>query len=171
MAWVWWLGGALLLGVAEILSLDLVLLMFAGGALAGAGLALLGVPVWGQILGFAIVSSLLLLALRPWMLRHLRGRVPLVETNAAAHVGRVAVALDSVSERGGRVKLAGEVWTARTENDEELDRGDEVRVVRIAGATAIVTAYTENTVRPGERTISGPRASRDEGTTHEEPAQ
>lgn len=171
MAWVWWLGGALLLGVAEILSLDLVLLMFAGGAFGAGGLALLGVPFWGQILGFAAVSTLLLFALRPWMLRHLRHRVPLVETNAAAHVGRVAVALDAVSERSGRVKLAGEVWTARTEHDEELDEGAEVRVVRIAGATAIVTAHTENAVTPGAepdpRPTSGPRVSRDEGPTKE----
>lgn len=171
MAWVWWLGGALLLGVAEILSLDLVLLMFAGGALGAVGLALLGVPLWGQIVGFAVVSTLLLFALRPWLLRHLRHRVPLVETNAAAHVGRHAVALDEVSERSGRVKLAGEVWTARTENDEELDEGAEVRVVRIAGATAIVTAYTENAVTPGAepepRTTRGPRVSRDEGPKKE----
>lgn len=170
MAWVWWLGGALLLGVAEVLSLDLVLLMFAGGALAGVGLSLLGVPLWGQIVGFAIVSSLLLFALRPWMLRHLRARVPLEETNAAAHVGRVAVVVDDVSERSGRVKLTGEVWTARTENDEELEIGAEVRVVRIAGATAIVTAYHENEVTPGVDPVepgrtSGPRPSRGEGTT------
>lgn len=149
MAWLWWLGAALLLGVVEMLSLDLVLIMFAGGALAAAGLSAVGLPLWVQIIGFAVTSALLLLALRPWMLRRLRARIPLEETNAQAHIGRVAVAVTEVSERAGRIKLAGEVWSARTENDEELAEGDEVRVVRIAGATAIVTAYVANDVTPG----------------------
>ena len=149
MGWVWWLGAALLLGVVEMLSLDLVLIMFAGGALAAAGVSALGLPLWVQIVTFGIVSTLLLLALRPWLLRSLRSRVPLEETNVHAHVGRVGVTLDEVTERSGRIKLAGEVWTARTENDEVLAEGAEVRVVRIAGAAAIVTAYVENRVTPG----------------------
>ena len=138
MAWVWWLGAALLLGVVEMLSLDLVLIMFAGGALAAGGLALVGVPIWGQIIGFAVTSTLLLAALRPWLLRHLRTRVPLVETNAAAHIGRTGVAVTEVSERGGRIKLAGEVWTARVDGPAVVVAGAEVRVMRIDGATAVV---------------------------------
>ena len=140
MDWVWWLGAALLLAVVEILSLDLVLIMFAGGALVAALLALLGADLWVQIFGFAGTSTLLLFALRPWLLRHLRDRVPLVETNAAANVGRTAVVVAEVSERTGRVKLAGEVWSARTENHEVVAVGEEVTVLGILGATALVTA-------------------------------
>lgn len=148
MEWAWWLGAALLLAVVEILSLDLVLIMFAGGALMAALLAALGLPLWVQIIGFAATSALFLFALRPWMLRALRKRVPLVETNAAAHVGRVAVVVSEVTERAGRIKLVGEVWTARTENDEVIGVGEEVMVVRIMGATAIVTAHHDAPARP-----------------------
>lgn len=156
MGWLWWLGGALLLGVVEILSLDLVLLMFAGGALVAAVLSAMGLPLWVQIIGFGITSTSLLLALRPWMLRHLRQRVPLVETNAMAHIGRIAVAVTEVSERDGRVKLAGEVWTARTEHDEVLPRGTEARVIRIAGATAVVTALNDVPGDPAVRPSAPP---------------
>ncbi len=45
-AWVTWVGVAVLLAVAELLSLDLVLLMFAIGALAGAVASALGAPFW-----------------------------------------------------------------------------------------------------------------------------
>jgi membrane protein implicated in regulation of membrane protease activity len=139
MEWVVWLGAALILGVIEMLTLDLVLVMFAGGAAVAAVLALLGAPLWVQIVGFSVTSTLLLLALRPWLLRHLRRRVPLVETNAAAHLGRVAVVVLPVTEHAGRVKLAGEVWSARTDDPAEIPVGDEVRVLRIDGATAVVT--------------------------------
>lgn len=149
MDWLWWLGAALLLAVVEILSLDLVLIMFAGGALAAAGVAALGAPLWLQIVTFGVVSVLLLAALRPYLLRHLRHRVPLVETNVAAHVGRSVVVVQTVTERGGRVKLAGEVWTARTERDEVLEVGAEARVARIEGATAVVTALRADAGPPG----------------------
>jgi len=149
MAWAWalWFGVALLLAVLEIISLDLVLIMFAGGAVAAAGLSLLGFDLWVQVLGFSVTAALLMWSLRPWLLRHLRDRVPLVETNVAAQVGRVAYVVTEVTERAGRVKLSGEVWTARTENDEVLDLGQEAQVVRIAGATAIVTAVQDGAVR------------------------
>jgi membrane protein implicated in regulation of membrane protease activity len=139
MEWAWWLGAALVLGVVEILSVDLVLVMFAGGALVAAGLALVGVPLWGQIIGFAVASTLLLVALRPWLLRHLRKRMPLIETNSAAQVGRDAVAVHEVTAHSGRVKLAGEVWSARTDDPEAIPVGEHVRVLQIDGATAVVT--------------------------------
>jgi membrane protein implicated in regulation of membrane protease activity len=146
MNWVWWLGAVLLLGVVEMLTVDLVLAMFAGGAIVAAVLAALGAPLWGQIIGFAVTSTLLLFALRPWLLRHLRTRVPLVETNSAAHVGRVAVVVQPVTEHSGRVKLAGEVWSARTDDRSTIEVGDEVSVLMIDGATAVVAR-----LRSGER--------------------
>jgi len=157
MEWVWWLGAALLLGVVEMLTVDLVLAMFAGGAVVAAILAALGAPLWLQILGFAATSTLLLVALRPWLLRHLRARVPLVETNAAAHLGRVAVVVQPVSEYSGRVKLAGEVWSARTDDRGTIAVGDEVRVLKIDGATAVVTRLRSDD--PG-----GPSAQTEENT-------
>src|SRR5690625_7853825 len=90
MAWLWWLSGALALGVIELLTVDLIFLMFAGGALAGGGVALMGGPFWAQVLAFAAVSALLLWALRPWALAHLKRSTPDTVTNVAAHVGRRA---------------------------------------------------------------------------------
>src|SRR6478609_733488 len=139
MDWLWWVGGALLFALIEIISLDLVLIMFAGGALAAAGVNAAGGPLWLQIAMFAVVSVILLLTLRPWLLRHLKERVPLAQTNVAAHVGRAALVVDRVTEVGGRVKLVGEVWTARTEPDAPpIPAGADVRVLRIYGATAVV---------------------------------
>lgn len=162
MGWLWWLGAALLLAVVEILSLDFVLAMFAAGAAVAGLFALMGLPFWVQIVGFAVTSTLLLLALRPWLLRHLRERVPLVETNAAALVGRTGVVLADVTSRAGRIKLGGEVWTARTDGDEVVAVGEEVTVVRLLGATALVTAARTDhpraagTVRPLDRPEENP---------------
>ncbi|WP_179951056.1 NfeD family protein [Xylanimonas oleitrophica] len=143
MGWLWWVGVALVLVVVEMVSLELVLLMLAGGALAGAAAQAAGAPLWLQIVIAVVVATVLLVTLRPWLLRHLRHRVPLTETNAAAHVGRTAVVVGEVTEQGGRIKLVGEVWSARLPEDGKpgsasLSAGTEVVVLRIEGATAVV---------------------------------
>lgn len=154
MEWIWWLAAGLLLIVIEMIVLDLVLLMFAGGALAATVASALGAPLWGQVLAFAVVSAVLLPSLRPWLLRHLRRRTVLPETNAAGQVGRTAVVVAEVTEHAGRIKLFGEVWTARSAADgTTYPVGTEVRVVRIEGATAVVQAAPapESPVRPASR--------------------
>ena len=146
MAWLWWLGGALVLGVVEMLTVDLIFLMFAGGALAAMLVALLGAPGWAQILVFAAVSLVLLLAVRPWAKRVLDRSTPDSFTNVAEHVGREATVLVDVTDRAGRVKLVGEVWTARAARPGVvLPTGTTVRVVRIDGAIAVVDAVAHPT--------------------------
>lgn len=149
MDWYWWIGAALLLVVVEMVSLDLVLIMFAGGAIAAGIASALGLGLVGQIVVFGAVSTLLLLALRPWLLTYLRQREPLVETGVAALPGRVAVVVSEVSEDGGRIKLVGEVWTARTLGSATFPAGTDVRVVRIDGATAVVDAVEAPHSTPG----------------------
>ena len=140
---LWWVAIAGLFLLIEVLSLDLVLLMLAGGALAGAGAAALGWPIWAQIIVALVVAALLLFTLRPWLLRNWRKRTQFVETNAAAHVGRTAQAVSEVDAVSGRVKLVGEVWTARTDVPGlQIPEGTHVRVVRIDGATAVVEPLT-----------------------------
>ncbi len=135
----WWFIGALLLGVAEIFTLDLTLLMCAGGATAGGIAVLLGAPQWAAAIIAVVTAGLLVFALRPWLLGALRARTPLVETNAAALVGKEAKTLSVVTEDKGRVKLHGEVWTARTpDGADEIPEGADVTVVAIAGAIAVV---------------------------------
>lgn len=136
---MWWFLGALLLGIAEVFTLDLTLAMCAGGALAGGTVVLLGGPQWLAAVISVVVAGLLLFALRPWLLSALRARTPLVETNAAALVGKEAKTVTVVTEDRGRVKLNGEVWSARVVEDaDEIAAGTEVVVVKISGATALV---------------------------------
>lgn len=152
-AWMIWLALALLFAVIEMLTLDLIFAMLAGGALFGMGTALSGGNIWIQVVVFAISALLLLVLLRPWGLKVLFRKKPFIPTGAEAHVGRPAVVVSEVSTLSGRVKLMGEVWTARTETDQVLGVGTAVTVVRIDGATAIVdpTAAKNST----EETING----------------
>jgi membrane protein implicated in regulation of membrane protease activity len=143
-AWVWWvIASAVLIGI-EVLTLDLVFAMFAGGALAGAAVAgldrltdlPLGLP--GQI-GVAVVVAVALLGtVRPVALRHLR-QPSETRTGVAALEGAKATVLERVDANGGRVKLRGEIWSARSyDGHSAFDPGQSVDVIKIEGATALV---------------------------------
>ncbi|MDN4474230.1 NfeD family protein [Demequina sp. SYSU T00192] len=143
---LWWFIAAMVLGAVEIFTLDLLFAMLAGGALVGGVAALLGAPWWlSMIIALAVASALIGL-LRPFLLRSLRAKGEgAAETNTAALVGREARTLDEVTETRGRVKLNGEVWSARTEDDAPaIPEGTEVHVLRIDGATAVVAPEKES---------------------------
>jgi membrane protein implicated in regulation of membrane protease activity len=137
-AWLWWIAAALVLGVLEVTSLDLVFMMLAGGALAGSLASAVGLGYVGQVLVAAGVAGLLAATVRPLLLRRLR-MPPTGTTNAPALVGRGAVVLAEVGLRGGLVKLVGETWSARTTSAAETyAAGEDVVVLAIDGATAVV---------------------------------
>jgi membrane protein implicated in regulation of membrane protease activity len=138
--WVLLLVAACLFGVGEMHTGGLFLGPFAIGALVGAILGLVGVGAAGALVAFVVVSLLVLLALRPIAGRQ-RRLPPSIRTGAAALVGRDAVVLERIANREGVgcVRIDSEVWTARSfDEDEVFDVGDQVQVVEIRGATALV---------------------------------
>jgi len=135
-----WLIAALALAGAEALTGDLFLLMLGGGALAAAGSSLVfDDQYWVQGSVFAVVSVLLLVLVRPALRRHFQSGTGLPEPVKALE-GKNALVLDRVGRHEGQVKLDGEIWTARTYNDDDVfEPGDHVTVVHIDGATAVVS--------------------------------
>jgi len=112
--------------------------MLAVGAVAAAVVAGLGGDAVMQVAVFAVVSVALIAVVRPIAARH-RSQRPQLATGVEALKGKQAVVLERVDGSGGRIKLAGEVWSARALNSElAYEVGQEVDVVDIEGATAIV---------------------------------
>jgi membrane protein implicated in regulation of membrane protease activity len=139
-AWLLWLIAAGLFAAGEMASLDLVLLMFAGGALGGMSVALVSDSVLLQLSAFVVVSAALLFVVRPIAKRHLVDRTPAQIDGVAAHVGRTAVVSRRVDNADGRIRLGSDEWTARTQlDDETYDVGVEVRIVQIEGPIAYVS--------------------------------
>lgn len=135
---MWWLIGALALGLAELFTTFLVFGMLAIGAAAAALAAYLGGGIVGQAVAFTAVSLALLVLVRPIARRHLRVP-PETRTGVEALIGQPAIVVERVDAHGGCVKLRGEIWTARTYvATQVLEPGAAVDVVEIKGATALV---------------------------------
>jgi membrane protein implicated in regulation of membrane protease activity len=136
--WVLWMVAAGLLAVGEMFTLGLFAGPIAVAAVLAAIVALAGGGVALQWIVFTAVSAASLLLLRPIARRHLRTPAQL-RTGTAALVGANAVVIDRVDRDGGTVRLAGEVWSARSfDEDHAFEPGARVEVLKIEGATALV---------------------------------
>ena len=143
MDWVYWMIAAGVLAVGEIVSFSFFLGPLAVAAVLAAAAGLLGAGVGIQILVFILGSAASLLVLRPIARRHLT-QTPRTRTGAAALIGESALVLEEVSRDGGQVKIGGEVWTARTyAHDDVVPAGRRVQVLKIEGATALVSDGTD----------------------------
>ena len=146
--WIVWLVLILLFVTIEMLSLEFTFLMLAIGSAIGLLSGPLGVPWWGQFLIGAAASVLLLLLVRPSLLRRLRKGEDPAKSNVDALLGATGRVVQTVSGHGGQVKLAnGELWTASVAPDStatSLEPGTQVQVQAIHGATAVVIPSERN---------------------------
>jgi membrane protein implicated in regulation of membrane protease activity len=136
--WVWWVIAAGVLAVGEIATMGFFLGPIAIAATLAAIVAVVGGGLAAQWIVFIAGSLASLLVLRPIARRHLRTPAAL-RTGTAALVGSPAVVLERVDRDGGQVKIGGEVWSARSyDDDDAFEPGSRVEVMKIDGATALV---------------------------------
>jgi len=137
-AWVIWLIVAAAFAVGEVATLGLVLGFVAVGAVFAAAVALAGGGIALQLVALLVGAIALLALVRPVAARHLH-TPRAIRTGAAALIGTRAVVLERVDAHDGRVKIGGEVWSARAYDENQvIEPGATVEVFEIRGATALV---------------------------------
>ena len=136
--WVWWMIAAGVLAVGEIATMGFFLGPIAIAAALAGIVGLIGAGLAAQWIVFIAASLGSVLVLRPIARRHLKTPASL-RTGTAALVGRPATVVQRVDRTGGQVKIGGEVWTARSyDEDDSFEAGARVEVMKIEGATALV---------------------------------
>ena len=137
--WVIWLIVAAALAVGEVISLSFLLGPIAVAALLAAVVAAANGGPELQFGAFIAGSIASLAVVRPIARRHLHTPVR-IRTGTAALVGSRAVVLERVDADRGRVRIGGEVWSARAfDEDQVMEAGQRVEVLKIDGATALVS--------------------------------
>ena len=137
--WETWLALSIGLGVAEMFSLDLILAMLAAGAVIGMVAALLGLPVFVQILAALAASTAMLAFVRPAFVKRLHGG-PELSLGHGKLVGTRGLVTEEITGLApGRIKAGGELWTALPYDENlRIAPGETVEILQIKGATAYV---------------------------------
>lgn len=142
--WAAWFGLAALLGVAELVSLDLVLIMLAVGAVAGGTSAALGAGLLLSLVVAGITAVGMLALVRPGLVAKLH-RGPDLVLGHQKLVGQRAVVTTRITGVAvGQIKIAGETWSAAPYDEHiTIEPGASVEVFEIRGATAYVHPVAE----------------------------
>jgi membrane protein implicated in regulation of membrane protease activity len=147
-AWIFWLGLILIFLIVEVSTLEFTFLMIALGSLGGLISGLFGAPWWAQVIVACVLALLLLLAVRPPLLRLLKRGGDPARTLVDALIGIDGIVTSDFVNGQGHAQLAnGETWTARlspAESSEQVEIGDRVLVTAIDGATAVVVRAERN---------------------------
>lgn len=137
---VFWLIAFFAFAVGEAVTVGLVSVWFAVGALAALFAAALGAVLWLQIAIFLGVSALALALFKPLSAKYLKPKQS--PTNADRVIGAAARVTETIdnTQATGQVKACGQIWTARSAQDVVIPAGTDVKVLRIEGVKVIVEA-------------------------------
>ena len=135
---IFWLAAFIVFAIGEAVTVGLVSVWFAVGALAGLFAAALGAGLWLQIAVFLGVSALALALFKPLSSKFLKPR--LSATNADRVIGAHALVTEAIdnAQARGQVKVNGQIWSARSAQDVVIPEGRDVKVLRIEGVKVIV---------------------------------
>ena len=136
-AWTWWLIIAGICFILEIASEGFLMVWFGVGALVAMGISFFINNFIIQLITFIVSSTILVLCTRKFS-KKIEPKT--VATNVYTIIGKKAVVsltIDNVKGQG-QIKIDGDIWSAKTENDEIISEGSAVEILRIEGVKAII---------------------------------
>lgn len=133
--WAAWLSLTFVLMVLEVFMLDLLFLMLAAGALAAMTVSLAGGDGWLQVVIGSVTALLMLGAVRPVALKHLKKGSSEELTNVDRMQGMDAHALEAITDTAGLAEVDGDTWTARVIGGDRIEAGAAAVVESVEGAT------------------------------------
>ena len=137
MEWIW-LGAFVFFAAMELMTFGLTSIWFAIGSLAACLAYLLGGNWIVQVIAFIVVSVLVLILVRPYAKKYINNRAE--KTNVEAMTGKTAKVITKIDNiaAAGMVMIDGVEWTARSANDEVIEKGTLVTVIAVEGVKVIV---------------------------------
>lgn len=123
--------------VVEALTVDLVSIWFALGAVIALIAETFHVDVTIQVILFASISIVSAIITRPLAKKYLHGNV--IRTNYDRAIGKHCLVTETITpDNKGEVKVMGTLWLATSLNNELIEAGEYAEVVSIEGAHVVV---------------------------------
>ena len=140
-----WIGIAVVMAVGEAVTNQLVSIWFVVGALCAAVSSLITSSVLVQVIVFIVIAFGTLIATKPIVDKYKKNHKD-VKTNSDRLVGQIGVMLTDIDslETVGRVKVSGEVWTAKLKNPTPVKKDDKVKILAIEGVKILVSMESKS---------------------------
>tara|TARA_B100000965_G_C19026002_1_gene513118 strand:- start:60 stop:530 length:471 start_codon:yes stop_codon:yes gene_type:complete len=137
-----WIIVAVIFAIVEAATFGLTTIWFAIGALVAMLAAFVGAGIMGQIFVFLIASAILIYFTRPVAKKYLK--IGSTRTNVNSIIGLVGIVTKTIKPfNTGQVKVAGQIWTAKSLDNGEIEEGKQVNVIKVEGVKLIVKIQEE----------------------------
>ncbi len=135
---IFWLVLAVVMGVLEASTAQLVSIWFAVGAVGGCVTSLITDKIWIQVVVALVVTVITLIATRPLAKRVINTKK--THTNSDRNIGKIAIVIADIDnlEAKGQVKVESTVWSAKSADDSVITKDTKVVVKAIEGAKLVV---------------------------------
>ena len=143
--WIFWLIAAGVFFVIEMATIGFLVFWLGIGALLAMATSFLTTNVLIQVAVFVVTSTILLIFTRPLVNKFIK--IPKeIKTNAYSIIGKKGIVISSINniEGSGQIKIDGDVWSAKSVDDEDIKKDTEVEIVEIGGVKAVVKKITNN---------------------------
>ena len=140
---IFWLAAMVIFMAAEAMTVTLVSIWFAVGALGAILVALLGGGLILQVTGFLALAVVLLMGLRGVVRKHFTPRI--TKTNIDSVIGATGIVITPVNNIAalGQVQVDGMEWSARSTTGSHIPAGAVVKVDKIEGVKVFVSLAEE----------------------------
>ena len=133
-----WIFIAVASGVIEAITLGITTIWFVFGAIVAWILAEFNAPIIIQVIAFITVSGVLLYFTKPLLKKGLK--LGSTRTNADALIGEEGVVTERIDtlKAIGQVEIRGQIWSAKTEQNDVIELGSKVEILAIEGVKLVV---------------------------------
>ena len=140
---IFWLAAMVIFMAAEAMTVTLVSIWFAVGALGAILIALLGGGLTLQVTVFLALAIVLLIFLRGAVRKHFAPRI--TRTNVDSVIGATGIVVTPVNNIAalGQVQIGGVEWSARSTDNSHIPAGTLVKVDRVEGVKVFVSPAEE----------------------------
>lgn len=141
--WQLWLVVAGIFFILEIATVGFLIFWFGIGALIALIVSLFTSNVILQTTVFVLSSGLLVFLTRPFVNKF--AKTDKVETNAFSIIGKTGLVIKDIDPLHdvGQIKVDGEIWSAKSENETQIEKGTQIEVCAINGVKAVVVTKEE----------------------------
>ncbi len=138
-----WIVLAMVLGVIEASSVNLITIWFAVSALLTSVFASLNFSIGAQVAIFIVISAVLVCITRPMAKKYFSKKT--VATNADRIISAQGVVIETIDpvKGQGQIKVMGQIWSAKSSDDSVLNEGLRVKIISVEGVKAIVEEIKE----------------------------
>lgn len=142
--WCIWLIAAGVFFLVEIATVGFLIFWLGIGALLAMVTSFICDSLFIQTAVFVITSIVLILLTKPLTDKYMKNTKTIV-TNSASLINKIGIVTIDIDplEAVGQVKVEGEIWSAKSENDELILKDTKVKILKIDGVKLIVAPIKE----------------------------